>query len=152
MIQEIFTDGAAIPNPGMGGWATVVIEKDKSTVHYGSERDTTNNRMEMQAVIKAFELAEPDDNFVIYSDSEYVVKGAMAWMFKWRNKGWVKVKNPDLWRKLYQLRIEKKFITVQWVRGHNGLKYNEVADYYAGMALNERKTGNVVFEYFPQNN
>ena len=141
MIHSIFTDGSSNPNPGKGGWATVVVNEKKVLVLYGCDSDTTNNRMELQAAITAFKIAKPEDKFIVYSDSEYVVQGSMLWMFKWRKKGWVNVKNVDLWKIMYNLRLEKKYITLVWVRGHNGNKYNEIADQYADKAMRGQVQG-----------
>lgn len=145
----IYTDGGCEPNPGEGGWAFAVYQyQDIQYIEYGYEKDTTNNRMELQAVINAIIYSEHESGVTIYSDSKYVVDGFNFWMYKWRKKGWKKkggeIKNLDFWKKLNQLKIENPFIELDWVRGHNGSEGNELADYYATQAIELKKSGMVL--------
>ena len=117
----VYTDGSCAPtNPGKGGWAFVILDyKDCEWQVSGSEKWSTNNRMELQAVISALEFAYDEDDFIIYSDSMYVINCA---------KGiWKRKKNTDMWEK-YKKISENKKINWIWVKGHNGDKYNEIVD------------------------
>lgn len=146
MEITIYTDGGCEPNPGKGSWAFVCtapyIERS------GTEYDTTNNRMEMMAVLKAIEfgLEMKADKITIYSDSQYVVKGFTQWMHKWAKKGWKRgdelVKNDSLWRHLFKHRHAAKVI---WVRGHNGNEYNEVADQIVRKAYMDQFGGSMKY-------
>ena len=130
---KIYTDGACSVNPGIGGWGAIIIfdsgeEKEIS----GSELETTNNRMEITAVIKSLELKELniEDKVKIYSDSTYVINTI--------TKNWKRNANNDLWDKLDNL-LEKRIVEWEWVKGHSGNKYNEIADKLAVNAINELK-------------
>lgn len=142
---QIYTDGACSGNPGPGGWATIVLIDDKEIVLRGGEAQTTNNRMELTALINALEYAKsiwsPLENsneklnLEIYSDSKYVIDGVMSWMPNWIKRGWKgsdkkPVKNRDLWERINELQkgLNLKFT---WVKGHNEDKYNEMADIIA---------------------
>lgn len=124
-----YTDGGCEPNPGNGVWAFVLV--DPRVEESGFEPDTTNNRMEMMAVIKAIEHAMESSEEIprIYSDSQYVVNGFNEWMENWRRKGWRKkggdIKNIDLWKRLWELRHNAD---VEWIRGHSDNEFNELAD------------------------
>jgi ribonuclease HI len=140
-IQSIYTDGACSGNPGPGGWGVVVYFSDGS-VHEigGGERQTTNNRMEMQAAIAALQFLEASgqtEPIVLYTDSEYVMKGITQWIFGWKKKGWKTstgkpVLNQDLWQVLDSLnsRTGKSLAPVEWryVRGHSGNAGNDRCD------------------------
>ncbi len=118
--MEIYTDGACIPNPGKGGWGFVVVCKGSPIVERsGSEMDTTNNRMEFQAVIEALLWLESDMPAEIYSDSQLVVNVLNG---DWRGK-----KNTDLVDEGRDL-MARKAVELEWVRGHDGNKWNEYAD------------------------
>ena len=127
----IWTDGACIRNPGPGGWGALLrwgsIEKEL----YGGELMTTNNRMELAAVINALESLNRSAQIVVTTDSQYVKRGITEWINKWKKNGWRTgsgaVKNQDLWTKLDQL-VEQHQIEWQWVKGHNGHHENERAD------------------------
>lgn len=127
----IWTDGACIRNPGPGGWGALLrwgsIEKEL----YGGEPMTTNNRMELAAVINALESLNRSAQIIVTTDSQYVKRGITEWINKWKKNGWRtgsgSVKNQDLWTKLDQL-VEQHQIEWQWVKGHNGHKENERAD------------------------
>ena len=129
---EIFTDGACSGNPGIGGWGVLLrfgkYEKELS----GGEVDTTNNKMEMTAVIEGLsQLKEPCD-VTIYTDSQYVLKGYTQWLPSWIAKGWKTaakkpVANVELWQKIVEL-SKKHHITWVWVKGHAGHQENERVD------------------------
>ncbi len=130
---EIYTDGACSGNPGAGGWGAILrygsVEKELS----GGESDTTNNRMELTAVIEALKALKKPCNIVLYTDSRYVMDGVNEWMPNWKLNGWrttnkkTPVKNVDLWQILESL-IEKHKIKWVWVKGHNGHPENERVD------------------------
>lgn len=134
-IQSVYTDGACTGNPGPGGWGVVVYYTDNSVREFGgNEKQTTNNRMEMQAAIAALnfltqtQLAEP---ITLYTDSEYLIKGVTQWVKNWKKKGWKTaqgkpVLNQDLWENLD--RLNSKLVLWQHVRGHAGNVGNERCD------------------------
>ena len=136
---KIYTDGACIGNPGPGGWAAVIIEKDKNEELFGGEKMTTNNRMELTAVIKALEYCnfkideQADFKYLkIFTDSTYVKEGITVWINKWEKNNWKtsnkkEVKNKDLWEKLKKL-IGNKKIDWIWVKGHSGDAMNDLVD------------------------
>ena len=108
-----------------GSWAFAVSKKH---FWFGNEENTTNNRMELTAVIKAIQTVRERNSDIkihIISDSQYCVKGFTSWMHSWMKKDWVKIKNPDLWKVLYKIR---RGVTMEWVRGHNGDPMNEFVD------------------------
>ena len=135
---EIFTDGACKVNPGPGGWGALLRMGRHEKEMSGGEPATTNNRMEMTAVIRALEaLIEPCE-VVIHSDSRYVIDGMTQWIHGWQKKGWVNaskkpVRNADLWHELIEA-ARRHRITWQWVKGHNGHVENERADRLASAA------------------
>jgi ribonuclease HI len=135
---EIFTDGACKGNPGPGGWGALLRMGRHEKELSGGEPATTNNRMEMTAVIRALEaLIEPCE-VTIHSDSRYVIDGMTQWIHGWQKKGWVNsskkpVRNADLWHELIEAARRHK-ITWQWVKGHNGHVENERADRLASAA------------------
>lgn len=130
---EIYTDGACSGNPGAGGWGALLrygnIEKELS----GGEVNTTNNRMELTAVIEALKALKKPCNIVLYTDSRYVMDGVNEWLPNWKLNGWrtankkIPVKNIDLWQSLESL-IENHNIKWIWVKGHNGHPENERVD------------------------
>ena len=135
---EIYTDGACKGNPGPGGWGALLrmgaVEKEMS----GAEADTTNNRMEMTAVIRAIAALKEPCSVTLYTDSKYVIDGITKWIFGWIKKGWVNAKkepvaNEDLWREMMIVMKPHK-IDWQWVRGHNGHAENERVDKLASDA------------------
>lgn len=137
MTVKIYTDGACSGNPGVGGWAAVFALKDDIKVISGNEPNTTNNRMELLAAIKAIEIAEKRkvEKAVIYSDSSYVVNAiTCGWLNLWKSKNWVnakkeQVKNKDLWEYLDKLfRCVSVKVTFMKVKGHKGDPLNEIAD------------------------
>lgn len=132
---EIFTDGACSGNPGPGGWGVVLRAKNTEKTLSGAEADTTNNRMEMMAVIAGLEALKRKCHVTITTDSQYVMKGMTEWLPGWKARNWrtaskQPVKNADLWQRLEQA-VNAHDVTWQWVRGHNGHPENERADQLA---------------------
>ena len=131
---DIFTDGACSGNPGPGGWGAILRMNEKEKELFGGELQTTNNRMEMMAVIEALKALKQPVNFPVrvHTDSQYVQKGISEWIHNWKRRGWKTankepVKNADLWRELDQLASQQKIEWI-WVRGHAGHTENERAD------------------------
>ena len=138
---EIFTDGACRGNPGPGGWGALLRYGDNERELCGGEHDTTNNRMELMAVIKGLSALQRPCEVRVTSDSTYVLKGIQEWMPNWKKKGWKTaskkpVKNVDLWQQLDQL-VEMHSIDWQWVKGHSGHAENEIADQLANRGIDE---------------
>ena len=139
---ELFTDGACLGNPGPGGWGFVLRvqtpEGPKEKEGSGPEPDTTNNRMELQAVIEGLKVLTQPCEVAVVSDSQYVVKGINEWMLGWKRKGWVKadrqpVMNADLWQALDVL-AQKHRLKATWVKGHASHPENERVDRLANGA------------------
>ena len=131
-LINIYTDGACFGNPGPGGWAFIYYINDIKIQNSGGEPLTTNNRMELIAVIKALKEVTKFSNVVIFSDSKYVVEGATKWINNWRKNNWKNskrelIKNFDLWTKLDQILLTKK-IEWKWVKAHAGNVSNEAVD------------------------
>jgi len=129
----IFTDGSADPNPGPGGWGAVyVVDGQIIGEAHGSESHTTNNRMELSALIAGFKLAPRDAKAVIYSDSELCVKTITIWAHAWKAKGWTKkggpIKNLELVQEAYALYHGHPGLKLEWIRAHVGYRWNEYAD------------------------
>ena len=130
---EIFTDGACSGNPGIGGWGAILRYKTQEKELSGSELETTNNRMELTAVIMALSALKTSCNISLYTDSQYVMKGITEWLDNWKKNGWKTsnkkqaVKNVDLWQQLDEL-VQKHEIRWIWVKGHNGHAENERCD------------------------
>ena len=142
---HIYTDGGCSGNPGPGGWAFVMVDEISSEISgddkvllekWGAEKETTNNRMEMTAVIKALEeletMKDKSGRIAVYTDSQYVQKGISQWIADWKKKGWKTsdkkpVKNQDLWQCLDALTAGQQVDWI-WVKGHAGNKYNERCD------------------------
>lgn len=136
---EIWTDGACKGNPGLGGWGVLLRQGRHEKVLYGGEAETTNNRMELMAVIQALRALKRRCDVVVHTDSQYVLKGMSEWITNWKRRGWLTadkkpVKNADLWRELDALG-EQHTLTWQWVRGHTGDPGNERADELANMGV-----------------
>ena len=135
---EVFTDGACKGNPGPGGWG-VFIRGDKEAKFFGGESNTTNNRMELTAIIKALMILKDQYDLIIYTDSKYVIDGISSWIVKWKKNGWKtasksSVKNADLWIELDEL-AGKFDIEWVWVKGHSGDPGNERADALANRGV-----------------
>ncbi|MCA3237821.1 MAG: ribonuclease HI [Curvibacter sp.] len=137
----IYTDGACKGNPGPGGWGVLLRSGDVEKELCGGERETTNNRMELLAVIQALEALKRPCHVILHADSQYVLKGITEWLAGWKAKGWKTasrqpVKNVDLWQRLDALvagaghRIEWR-----WVKGHDGDPGNERADALANRGV-----------------
>ncbi|MBD3635464.1 MAG: ribonuclease HI [Methylophaga sp.] len=129
---EIFTDGACSGNPGPGGWGAILRARGTEKELSGSEKQTTNNRMEMMAVIAALEALKRPCRVTITTDSQYVMKGMTEWLPGWKAKNWKTaarkpVKNAELWQRLDKAIAPHK-VKWEWVRGHNGHPENERAD------------------------
>lgn len=136
---EIFTDGACRGNPGPGGWGALLRFNGVDKSLSGFEADTTNNRMEMTAVIEALKSLKRPCEVVITTDSKYVKDGITEWIINWKKRGWKTaakkpVKNVDLWKELDAL-VQEHNVTWHWVRGHNGHPENEHADDLATSAI-----------------
>ncbi len=125
----IYTDGACSGNPGPGGFAAVLIFKDRQKIVSGFENHTTNNRMELKAIIEALKSVKNKNiPTIVYTDSIYVQKGLTEWLENWKKRNWKKVKNVDLWKELDLLVQKFKDIEIKHVKGHSGNKYNELVD------------------------
>ena len=132
---EIFTDGACKGNPGPGGWGAWLKTGEHEKEICGGEPNTTNNRMELMAVIEALSSLTRPCNVVVHTDSQYVQKGISEWIHGWKKRGWKTaakepVKNADLWQALDAAQARHK-VEWRWVRGHNGHPGNERADLLA---------------------
>ena len=129
----IFTDGSARPNPGSGGWGVVHVLKGeiRASLH-GHEENTTNNRMELTGLINAAKIIEPREAVDIFTDSELCVNTMNQWAKAWEKNGWKKksgpIKNLELVQELYFLLKDRPLIKLQWIKAHNGWKWNEYAD------------------------
>ena len=135
----IYTDGACSGNPGPGGWGSVLLYNGHRRELSGGDSETTNNRMEMMAVIEALEALRRSCKIVIHTDSTYVMKGMTEWLAQWKRRGWKTaskkpVKNVDLWQRLDQA-IERHDVDWRWVKGHSGVPENERADELARLAI-----------------
>jgi len=138
---QIYSDGACQSNPGPGGWGAIILYPDKSPLKInGGEKNTTNNQMELTAVIKALEsLEKSQDHIILYTDSKYVKEGVTKWLDKWKQKNWktslnTPVKNQSLWQSLDSC-AKNLDIQWKWVKGHAGNQWNEIADQLAREAV-----------------
>ena len=136
---DIYTDGACSGNPGPGGWGVLIEIDNKNIELSGGDRETTNNRMELMAAIKALEEIDKDYEITLYTDSNYVKDGITSWISNWKKNNWKTaskkdVKNKELWMRLDEA-IKDKNISWVWVKGHAGNAGNEQADYLARSAL-----------------
>jgi ribonuclease HI len=134
---EVFTDGACSGNPGPGGWGVLIVKNDEFLELSGGDGETTNNRMEMRAVIEALKATANEPAIRIYTDSQYVKNGINDWIKGWKRNGWKTaarkpVKNQDLWRALDDL-LKGRKVEWRWVKGHAGHPGNERADALARM-------------------
>ena len=143
---KIYTDGACSGNPGPGGWGYVIVENGQIFSNKGSESQTTNNRMELTAAIKALESARKDESLYLYTDSTYLQKGITEWIVNWKKNNWITsskkpVSNKDLWIKIDQLNLELD-IEWKWVKAHQSDNsddtfYNNMADELATGAIHK---------------
>ena len=141
---EIYTDGACSGNPGPGGWGFVIIDGKNTKSFSGSEDDTTNNRMELTAAIKAIESIDKNESIILHTDSTYVQKGITEWIINWKKNNWISstkkpVANKDLWKKLDEYNLSRD-IKWTWVKAHqscdsNDSIYNNMADKLATGAI-----------------
>ncbi len=136
---EIFTDGACKGNPGPGGWGALLIAGEHRKELFGGELNTTNNRMELKAVIEALSALKRPCEIVLHTDSQYVQKGISEWIHGWKARGWKTaakepVKNVDLWQALDAAQAKHR-IQWRWVKGHAGHDGNERADALANLGV-----------------
>ena len=138
-VVRIYADGACKGNPGRGGWGAILTFGEHEKELFGGEAHTTNNRMELTAVIRALEALKRPSVVEVYTDSQYVQKGISEWLPDWKRRGWrtadkKPVKNLDLWRELDRLASLHR-VTWHWVRGHAGHPENERADRLANLGV-----------------
>lgn len=138
-IIKLYTDGACKGNPGVGGWGVLVKTENEQRELSGFSENTTNNRMELVAVIEGLKFIEPNMEIIITTDSQYVKNGINQWIINWKRNGWKTaskkpVKNKDLWVELDSL-VQNKQIKWKWVKGHSGHPGNEKADQLANEAI-----------------
>jgi ribonuclease HI len=138
-VVEIYTDGACRGNPGPGGWAAVLSADGREKEISGAQLHTTNNRMELQAVIEALQALKRPLEVRLYTDSQYVRRGILEWLPQWKARGWKTadrkpVKNQDLWQQLEQAAARHR-IEWHWVPGHAGVPGNERCDLLANAAI-----------------
>ncbi len=141
---EIWTDGACKGNPGVGGWGVLMKFGQVEKTMHGGEMLTTNNRMEMMAVIEALKVLKRPCQVKLNIDSQYVMKGMTEWIHGWKTRGWrtadkKPVKNADLWQTLDE-QVQRHQITWRWVKGHAGDPGNERADLLANRGVDETRT------------
>ncbi len=137
--MEIYSDGACRGNPGPGGWGVLLRTNGAERELYGGAAATTNNRMELTAVIRALEALERHSRVKVYTDSQYVMKGISQWIESWKKRGWrtadkKPVKNVDLWKELEE-QAGRHEVEWHWVRGHDGHPENERADLLANRGI-----------------
>jgi len=140
-IVEIYTDGACKGNPGVGGWGVLLTHDGRTRELHGGDPYTTNNRMELTAVIRALEALKRSTRVRLHTDSQYVQLGISKWIRDWKKRGWrtadrKPVKNIDLWRQLDELAVGHEIEWI-WVRGHEGNVGNERADELANLGVAE---------------
>ena len=140
---KIWTDGSCLGNPGPGGWAFIATDGINSAQRFGAEKETTNNRMELMAVLCALRAASKHKEIEIHTDSQYVKNGMQTWLKNWKKNNWrtadkKPVKNQDLWQAL-DAAAENVKIHWVWVRGHNGNEMNERCDELARAAAENIK-------------
>lgn len=130
----VFTDGATEGNPGPGGWGAVLVVDDEMVAEdYGSETHTTNNRMELTAMIAGLEMIPPDTAIDVYTDSQLIVNILTKWASGWEARGWKKkspgpIANLELVQKAYELVKQRPKANIRWIRAHSGFRWNEYAD------------------------
>ena len=140
-IVELFTDGACRGNPGKGGWGVLMRYGSAEKNLYGGDALTTNNRMELTAVIKGLEALTQPCKVKITTDSKYVLTGATEWIMNWKKRNWrtankKPVLNVELWKRLDEL-VQNHEIEWEWVKGHSGHLENEIADQLANQGIDE---------------
>lgn len=142
---QLHTDGSCLENPGPGGWAAILVYGEHEKEMVGADPDTTNNRMELMAVIEGLAALKRPCAVTVYSDSRYVLDGIEKWLPGWKAKNWKTaakkpVKNEDLWRRLDDARARHD-VTWRWVKGHAGDPMNERADTLARDAATQARDG-----------
>jgi ribonuclease HI len=142
---EVHTDGACLGNPGPGGWAALLHFAGRERELSGSEADTTNNRMELMAAIRALEALREPCQVILHTDSKYVQQGIVEWLPNWLRRGWKTsggqaVKNRDLWERLHDAAARHR-VQWRWVKGHAGHRENERVDALARAAAQRAKDG-----------
>ena len=140
-LVEMYTDGACLGNPGKGGWGVLLRYGEAEKALYGGEKLTTNNRMELTAVIKGLEALTKSCRIKITTDSKYVLQGVTEWMPNWKKRNWrtankKPVLNVELWQQLDEL-VAQHEIEWNWVKGHSGHPENELADQLANQGVDE---------------
>ena len=140
-LVEMYTDGACRGNPGKGGWGVLLRYGEAEKALYGGEKLTTNNRMELTAVIKGLEALTKSCRIKITTDSKYVLQGVTEWMPNWKKRNWrtankKPVLNVELWQQLDEL-VAQHEIEWNWVKGHSGQPENELADQLANQGVDE---------------
>lgn len=140
----VFTDGACSGNPGPGGWGVVHVENGEIVAErHGHDPDTTNNRMELTALINAYEMLPRDARITIWSDSNLCVQTLNAWAAGWKQRGWKRktgpIKNLELVQRAYDLRLAHPGVTLRWIKAHDGSRWNEYADSLATAYLRADK-------------
>ena len=145
-VYRVYTDGACSGNPGPGGWGVVIVHDNQIDKFDGHDPQTTNNRMELTAAIKALESARKDESLYLYTDSTYLQKGITEWIVNWKKNNWINsskkpVSNKDLWIKIDQLNLELD-IEWKWVKAHqtddsDDTFYNNMADELATGAIHK---------------
>jgi len=141
----IYTDGACRGNPGPGGWGVWLQFGDHEKELWGGAAETTNNRMELTAVIEGLKALKRECDVVLYTDSQYVRKGMTEWLQNWKSKGWKTaarkpVKNADLWQQLDDIAAGQR-VEWRWVKGHSGDPGNERADELANRGIDDMYAG-----------
>jgi len=140
-VVTIYTDGACRGNPGPGGWGVLLEYGDNQRTLYGGEDPTTNNRMELTAVIKALQALKLKCHVELYTDSKYVLQGITEWLPNWKKRNWLTaskkpVQNVDLWQTLDTL-VSNYEINWHWVKGRSGDRGNDIADQLANKGIDE---------------
>ena len=142
-LVTIYSDGACKGNPGIGGWGVLLVYKGQEKALCGGEKETTNNRMELMAVIQGLSALKRACVVAVYTDSQYVQKGISEWLANWKARDWKTaakkpVKNVDLWQ-LLDAETQKHQVSWHWVKGHAGHPGNERADELANMGIETLK-------------
>ena len=140
-VVTIYTDGACRGNPGPGGWGVLLEYGNNQRTLYGGEDPTTNNRMELTAVIKALQALKLKCHIELYTDSKYVLQGITEWLPNWKKRNWLTankkpVQNVDLWQML-DILVSNYEINWHWVKGHSGDRGNDIADQLANKGIDE---------------
>lgn len=137
----LYTDGACSRNPGKGGWAAILFYKNRKKVISGSNKLTTNNKMELTAAINGLKLLKSPSNVTVYMDSMYILKGMTNWIHNWKTNDWKSttkqtIKNVELWKEL-DIIASKHKVNWVWIKGHSDDKYNEEVNMLARKAIQD---------------